>query len=357
MPMRKPTFSRSLAQRLAALFAALLVLAAAAPAALASIPDRPENRYVLDSAGVLSRDLEDEIIEENQRLFEDYGAEVVVVAVDFFGGQDREDYANQLFNRWGIGSRERNNGILLVLAVGEEDYYATAGLGIEDYFDGALLDDLLYEYLEPDFAKEKYDAGVKKFFRAVVDELDSYYSHTSVGNGRPYDDGVDDYSRDDTNLHGAGHAVKQVVFFSLLRVAVVIIVLLVVFSLIKRAGRGGSPGPGPGPGAGGGSGFWQGMFIGSALNRRRRPPWGAPPPPPPPPGGFGGFGGFGGPGPRPPRPPRPGGFGGHSGGFSSGGRSSGFGGGGRPSRGGGGRSGSGFHSGGSSRGGGAGRRR
>lgn len=356
MPMRKPTFSRSLARRLAALFAALLITVAAAPGAWAAIPDRPENRYVLDSAGVLSRDLEDEIIEENQRLFEDYGAEVAVVAVDFFGGEDREDYANRLFNQWGIGSRERNNGILLVLAVGEEDYYATAGLGIEDYFDGALLDDLLYEYLEPDFAKEKYDAGVKKFFRAVVDELDSYYSHTSVGNGRPYDDGADDYSRDDTNLHGAGHAVKQVVFFSLLRVAVVIIVLLVVFSLIKRAGRGGGPGPGPRPG-GGGSGFWQGMFIGSALNRRRRPPWGAPPPPPPPPGGFGGFGGFGGPGPRPPRPPRPGGFGGHSGGFSSGGRSSGFGGGGRSSRGGGGRSGGGFHSGGSSRGGGAGRRR
>lgn len=338
MPMSKSFF-----RPLAALLAVLLVLAAAAPAALAAIPDRPENRYVLDSAGVLSQDLEEEIIEENERLFEDYGAEVVVVAVDFFGGQDREDYANRLFNRWGIGSRERNNGILLVLAIGEEDYYATAGSGIEDYFDGAKLDDLLYEYLEPDFAKEKYDKGVEKFFQAMVDELDSYYA-SAPGNNRPtQNNGRYEDEFEEVDLHGLGYAAGRIIF-ALVRVVVVVIVLLIIFNIIKRAGRGGGGGTG-----GGGGGFWQGMFIGSSLNRHRHHRWGAPPPPPPPPG----FGGFGRPGPRPPRPSG-GGFGGRSGGFSSGGRS-GFGGAGRPS--GGSRSGGGFHSGGSSRGGGAGRRR
>lgn len=343
MSMSKPHFSRLLAQRFAAFLAALLVLGAAVPAALAAIPDRPENQYVLDSAGVLSQDLEEEIIEENQRLFADCGAEVAVAAVDFFGGQDREDYANRLFNRWGIGSSERNNGILLVLAIGEEDYYATAGSGIEDYFDGAKLDDLLYDYLEPDFAKEDYDAGVKKFFRAVVDELDSYYAHTPAGGGSDYDN----YSENDSDWENMDfyYTISRIVF-AILRVVVVVVILLVVFSLIKRAGRGGR-GPGPGSGGGGG-GFWQGMFIGSALNRRRHRPYWGPPPPPPPPGGFGGFGG---PGPRPPRPPRGGGMGGF-GGFSSGGRSGGIVGAGRGTR-----SGGGFHSGGSSRGGGAGRRR
>ena len=342
MSISKPAFFRPLARWLAAALAVLLVLGAAAPAALAAIPDRPGNRYVLDSAGVLSGDLEKEIIEENQRLFESCGAEVAVAAVDFFGGQDREDYANRLFNSWGIGSSERNNGILLVLAIGEEDYYATAGSGIEDYFDGAKLDDLLYEYLEPDFAKEDYNAGVKKFFRAVVDELDSYYAGGSAGDPAPgYEDGAADDSAD---WYGMGYTVRQIIFL-LVRVAVVVLVLLVVFSFIKRAGRG--PGPGPGSGGGGG-GFWQGMFIGSALNRRRHRHYWGPPPPPPPPGGFGGFGG---PGPRPPRPPRGGGMGGF-GGFSSGGRSGGIGGAGRGTR-----SGGGFHSGGSSRGGGAGRRR
>ena len=111
---------------------ALIFSIAMAPGALAAVPDRPENQYVLDSAGVLSSSTERRIISENQELFEDCGAEIVIVAVDFLGGESIEDYAYRLFNSWGIGSTERNNGLLLVLAIGEENYYAQAGYGIDD---------------------------------------------------------------------------------------------------------------------------------------------------------------------------------------------------------------------------------
>ena len=93
---------------------ALIFSIAMAPGALAAIPDRPENKYVLDSAGVLSNSTERRMISENQELFEDCGAEIVIVAVDFLGGESIEDYAYRLFNSWGIGSAERNNGLLLV---------------------------------------------------------------------------------------------------------------------------------------------------------------------------------------------------------------------------------------------------
>ncbi len=331
------------------LLAVVLFAAALAPAALAVVPDRPESQYVLDSAGVLSKSTEQKIVKENRKLFEDCGAEVVVVAVDFFGGKDREDYANQLFNAWGIGSRERNNGLLLVLAIGEDDYYAQAGDGIASYFDGAKLDDMLYEYLEDDFAQGDYDEGVLAFFEAAVDELEDYYEDPRHND--PYSDEYADtyedaiyYERPRTS----GFWKLWSIISALLRVAVVVIVLLVIFSVLKGIGRGG----GGHGGSGGGGGFWQGMMLGSMMNRRRRSYW-TPPPPPPPRGGFGGppprGGGFGG-----------GGFGGNHrggfggfGGFSGGGRS----GGGGAGRGGfgGGRSG-GFHGGGSSRGGGAGRR-
>ncbi len=328
---------------LTALLAAVLLLTWLAPAAWAAVPDRPENQYVLDDAGVLSASTEREIVRENQRMFEEYGAEVAVVAVDFFGGEDREDYANDIFNHWGIGSRERNNGLLLVLGIGEEDYYATAGSGIDDYFDGARLDDLLYEYLEPDFAAEDYDAGVKKFFTQAVKELESYYASVPNPNHPDYSD--DGYRENETQSYSyhAGRVVGKIIFF-LVRAAIVVAVFLLVVNLLRRS-RGG------GGGSGGRGGFWPGLFMGSMMGRRsthwhHHNHWGPPPPPPPPPGGFGGFG----PGPRPPRPPRSGGFGGFTGGGRPGGGM------GRGGFGGGGRSG-GFHSGGSSHGGGAGRRK
>ncbi len=331
---------RRTAKICAALVAALLALVLLAPGALAAAPERPENQYVLDSAGVLSDKTEREIIRKNQEMFQAYGAEVVIVAVDFLGGQDIGDYAYDLFNAWGIGSQERDNGILLVMAVGEEDYYALAGYGIEEYFDGAKFRDLLDRYLEEDFAAGRYDAGALAFFQAVSQELDAYYAGQEAPpeNG-PYE-GSYEYGSSNRGVSLLNKAVT--VLAALVRVVLVVVVILVVFAILRGAGRGGRGGGGFG---GGGGGFWQGMFLGSMMNRRRRSYWAPPPPPPPGPGGFGG------PGPRPPRPPRPpqSGFGGFHGGGRPGG--SGFG------RGGGfgGRSG-GFHGGGGSRGGGAGRR-
>lgn len=347
--------------RLTALVCAVCLLAAVSVHALAAVPQRPENKYVLDSAGVLSEETEERIVTENRALFEENGAEIVIVAVDFLGGQEIEDYANDLFNSWGIGSSERNNGILLVLAIAEDNYYATCGDGLEDYFDGAKFRELLDDYLEEDFAKGDYDRGVMKFFDEVLDEVEDYYEdyqdeYNSVDDWCDSEDGYDiSYNR------GTFPSLwSRVMGFvsGLIRVVILIVVLIVVLRLLSGAGRGGRGGP-PYNGGGGGGNFWAGMMLGNMMGRSRRRTWMAPPPPP---GGFGGPGPHpGGPGPRPGGPaPRPGarpggGFSGGFGGFSGGGRSGGFGGG-RSGGFGGGRSGGGFSGGGRSHGGGAGRR-
>ncbi len=254
------------------------------------------------------------------------------------GGESIEDYAYRLFNSWGIGSTERNNGLLLVLAIGEENYYAQAGYGIDDYFSETRLDDILTEYLEPDFAKEDYEDGVEKTFDVMLSEMSSYYKD---GPGRDDPLPEPDYEYSDDNWNDDGYfsggwnpfRIIKTIAFAIIRVVVVVAIILFIFSFF-RGPRGG------GPGGGGGGGFWRGMWLGSMMNNRRRTYWGPPPPPPPGhrPGGFGGFGG-----------PRGGFGGGHRGGFSQGGRSHG-GGAGRGFGGGGG-----FHGGGGSHGGGAGR--
>lgn len=309
------------------LLAVFLAVVFAMPA-LAAVPERPKNLYVLDSADVLSEETEREIVSENQKLFRETGAEIVVAAVDFLDGQSIEDYVDWMFNSWGVGSAERNNGILLVLAVAEDNYYAQSGYGIDKTFDGAKLGDLLYEYLEPDFAKADYDAGVKKFFSATLSELEDYYRdyHDDYDNGEFTQGGSNyDYgSYDEDSGFSPGGVISFLIFIAI-RVAIIFVFVLVIVIIVRALTRGGGGGGGAG---GGGGGFWTGMFIGRSMNRHR---WYHRPPPPPGPGGFGGFGGFGGSG--------------HSGGFSHGGRSGG----------GIGRSG-GFSHGGGSHGGGAGRR-
>lgn len=307
--------------------------------ALAYPDSRGDGQYVLDSAGVLSSETEKEIENKNKALFRDSGGEIVIAAVDFLDGQDIDDYTYDMFNMWGIGSKERNNGLLLVMAVAEEDYYCIPGYGIEDYFTGSHLQDMLDEYVEPDFAVGDYDSAARKFFDAAYEELKDYKYNDSYGDGEynqggTYENYDYDYDYDDDVDSGfSGFSVFRVILSFIIRIVIVVVVVVVFVAVIRAISGGGGGGT---TGGGGGGGFWRGMFIGNMLGNSRRNRWyGAPPPPggfgPRPPRRNGGFGGFGG---------HSGGFGGHSGGFHSGG----------------GASHGGFHGGGGSRGGGAGRR-
>lgn len=271
-----------------------LVVSARAPKALAlstGIPDRPgEDACVLDSAGVLSESTETAIQQGSDRLFEDSGAEICVVTVDFLGGRNIDDYANDLFDRWGIGSAQRNNGLLLVLAVGEDDYYALPGYGVDDLFTGAVLQELLDENLEEDFAAGNYDAGTLKFFHAAYDLLENYDYHDAYSQENDADSTVSFSTQ-------TGSGLRRFLRF-LLVVGVLVLVLWLIFRNIRANSSGGSGYGGYSGYRGSGSGgFWRGMFWGSMLNRRRNYPggytgqWRNPPPPGPRPGGFGGFGG------------------------------------------------------------------
>lgn len=133
-----------------------------------ALPDAPTG-YVYDGANVLSSSTESYIERTGSALAEACGAEVVVATVDFTDGEDIADYAYDLFNKWGIGDKKANNGLLDPAFHWCEDYYAEPGVGLTDVFTGGVLDAMLYDYLEDDFAAKEYDSGVKKVYARAVE--------------------------------------------------------------------------------------------------------------------------------------------------------------------------------------------
>ncbi len=131
--------------------------------------------YVSDSAGVLSDGLKASITERSAALDALTGAQLVVVTVDFLGGATIRDYADDLFNRLQIGDAVKNNGLLLLLAIGEEHYYALQGQGLETALPDAALDALLRQRLEPDFAAGRYKAGIEKTYAGLLTTLEGVY--------------------------------------------------------------------------------------------------------------------------------------------------------------------------------------
>ena len=101
-------------------FLTALVLMLSLGVSAYAVVDKSDSFYVADYANVLSADTEQRICDYNGALEQQCnGAQIVVVTVDYLGGMYCDEYAYQLFNDWGVGSSEYNNGMLLLLAVQE----------------------------------------------------------------------------------------------------------------------------------------------------------------------------------------------------------------------------------------------
>ena len=317
-----------LVSKSAIIIAFIFVLAFALGCAKAeNIPLSDEGAYALDKSGVLSSETEDHIARYNQYLAESCGAQICVVTIptmDYVGYDDIENYAYDLFNAWGIGDKDEDNGVLLLLVTDDELCWCLQGEGIEDTLSSSAISDILTENMQDDFYAGEFDSGTKKTFDALYRRLCAIYSVDP--------DGVDDFTYDPGYNNGTVFPNEPVPAkskkLSFWEIIVIIITVLVALRLIGKlfSAIGSNSGNG-GCGCGCLPAFLLGTRVGSS---NRRGPW---------PGGFHG-------GPRPGGGSRP------SGGFTGGGgRSRGGGGGAR----GGGGAGGGFKGGGGgSRGGGAG---
>ena len=118
----------------------LLLVPSLSLSALAAV-DLSDPQYVVDDAGVLSPELEQNILETNEMLWNDCsGAEFVVVTVNYPpAGLDNEEYAKKIFDTWHIGSASEDNGMLLVLYTESDDFWLQPGEGV---FSSAYVDEI-----------------------------------------------------------------------------------------------------------------------------------------------------------------------------------------------------------------------
>ncbi|MDR0898142.1 MAG: TPM domain-containing protein [Oscillospiraceae bacterium] len=301
-------------KRIGILFMAMLICLLPL-AAQAAVPTQwAEAYYVNDFASVIDADDEQAMLQLGRSVDQTTGAQVVAVTVSFLDGMTINDYAYDLFNSWGIGQAEKNNGVLLLLSRGDREVKILPGIGLEAGLPAEVTGGFLDKGI-PYLAEDDFSAGMRVIYEALCAQVLSLSGATP----NELNELAEGYY-EDTYYYQERISFMDV-FFGVL-------VLFVILAIVRSIFRHGMPG---------------GMF-----GWRRH--WHRPPPPPP-------MGPFA---PRPPRMrfgPRPGGFGG---GRPGGGRAGGFGGrpgGGRAGGGfGGGRSGGGRPGGGGSRGGGSSRK-
>lgn len=192
----------------------------------AEIPKPTDNNYVLDDANVLSRDTIDYIIEKNKILFDLTGAEICVATIDNTGGVDASKYATEMFNDWGIGDKNRQNGFLLLLIINQNDYQYRIGSGAEKWMGAVKSKDVVIGTLEPYFAAGNYDDGVYETFNNILREYVNYYNvdmaNGTIVNGK-------NNSVNGNNVSSQRYAVFTSMFMVLLTILFIVLIAYAIY--------------------------------------------------------------------------------------------------------------------------------
>jgi len=96
------------------------------------LPEPTDRFFVNDFANVIDSEDENIIFNTAREVYKDSGngTQIVVVTIDSLAGYSIEEYANTLFNAWGIGSKKENDGVLVLLSVGDRKSRIEVGYGL-----------------------------------------------------------------------------------------------------------------------------------------------------------------------------------------------------------------------------------
>ena len=128
---------------------------------LAALPEHDPQRRVHDLADILPLALEQQLETLAHDVEQQTTAQLAVVTVTTLDGSSVELYANKLFNSWGIGQRNTNNGVLLLIAPRQRKMRIEVGYGLEPLLTDALCGEIRDEWILPAFKKQDYPQGIR----------------------------------------------------------------------------------------------------------------------------------------------------------------------------------------------------
>ncbi len=141
------------------------------------LPEAPQCP-ILDMAGVLSKEDSLEIVKKIIELDSLKLAQVAVVITNDLKGMNAHFYATQIGKKWGVGNKETNNGITIVVKTKVDDTpegkgkaAIATGLGMEKIIDNDMCLRMIEEEMVPKFKQNKYGEGIEDVLDKIKDIL------------------------------------------------------------------------------------------------------------------------------------------------------------------------------------------
>src|SRR6476619_6797460 len=131
------------------------------PAAAAELDYPQLTGRVVDNADLLNADDRAELETELKTLEDKSSDQVVVVTLPSLQGLSIEDFGYQLGRHWGIGTKEKDNGVLLIVAPNERKVRIEVGRGLEPILPDAMSRIIIETSILPRFRSGDFAGGIK----------------------------------------------------------------------------------------------------------------------------------------------------------------------------------------------------
>jgi uncharacterized protein len=142
----------------------------------------PPKQHVNDYAGALSTaDIQeiDDLLSGHEK---ETSNQIVIAIFPTLDDESLEDFTNRLFEKWGIGQKANNNGVLLAIFMKEQRVRIEVGYGLESKLTDALSSRIIRNEIAPAFRERQYGAGIRAAVLAIEKAIAREYN-PAAGSG------------------------------------------------------------------------------------------------------------------------------------------------------------------------------
>ncbi len=118
-----------------------------------------KNRYVSNPDGILSPTAEAQADSIIARIWRQTSAEVVAIVVNSIDDADITDFAHRLASTWGVGKKDKDNGLVMLIVKDQRKATIRTGYGVEGLIPDIVAAHIIRDNMAPHFREGDYNAG------------------------------------------------------------------------------------------------------------------------------------------------------------------------------------------------------
>lgn len=178
-------------------------------------PAKPKDQKpVYDYANLLTSSEENLLNRKLVQYADTTSTQIVIVTIESLEGIEINFYGTELAQKWGLGQKGKDNGILILVSKGDKKTGINTGYGVEARLTDALSRRVIENYINPEFKSGQFYTGLDNGTTAIIQIMSGEYQAPPSRKGKP-----------------EGQGIGFIIF---------VIIMIIVFSRFKNGGgRGG----------------------------------------------------------------------------------------------------------------------